>query len=653
MFNKYASIRQIEDRINVLNYSVSQQAKHLEEITNHYFENLTLIASRSSLKNAIEEYLENPDQEHLSVICNILTSIDSMSIIDKNFIDIDIIYDNEIISSSNSNKIGKKLFLSSKAINRLSLYNLYFEFYKENINSQKNIAFSVPIKIKNDKIIILRATQYSEKILDLVGSIKYIGKTCEAVMAISDENGRPIFLRDSIENNTTQILENSSIGQALKGKEGFLKTIDYRGIDVYAAILYNEKLDCGIVVKIDVAEVLETTKTIKNIFLIFFISFLTVTFLLFVILVIIIHKYQTKTNKINKLLTKQTEMLSESIDNSPIGIALVGVDGSWLQVNKKLCDIVGYTEKELLTLKWQDITHPNDLLSDQYLVDKLLRKEQNTYELEKRYIKKTGEIIPIQLNVAAIKDENNNIRYFISQIQDISKKKELDENLERFAYIASHDLREPMRTISSYIKLYISQDSIDLESKSKKYFNYITDASDRMTKMIDDLLDYSRVGRNIKIFPNNVNEIIETAIADLDVEIKKTKTIISVKFMNSPILNCDETQIYRLFQNLLSNAIKFHSPGKPPQITITQYTEKENYIITVEDNGIGIDKENHQKIFNMFERGKNIKNGGSGMGLAICQKIAKVHHGIIRLESQINQGSKFIVSLYRKLEPTE
>ncbi|NET89722.1 MAG: PAS domain S-box protein [Kamptonema sp. SIO1D9] len=216
--------------------------------------------------------------------------------------------------------------------------------------------------------------------------------------------------------------------------------------------------------------------------------------------------------------------------------------------------------------------------------------------------------------------------------------------LEQFAYVASHDLQEPLQTISSYVKLLEKRYSNLLDAKAKKYLYYITSGSSRMQALINDLLAYSRLGRNTKALQlTDCNLIIEQAKSNLRQIIRQNQATIINELL--PTLIADRSQLIQLFQNLISNAIKYRSEA-PPVIQISATLEEDGWCFAVRDNGIGINPKYRDRIFQIFQRLHTQEEyPGTGIGLAICQKIVESHGGRIWVDSSVEGGSVFYFTL--------
>jgi len=248
--------------------------------------------------------------------------------------------------------------------------------------------------------------------------------------------------------------------------------------------------------------------------------------------------------------------------------------------------------------------------------------------------------------------------YLIVQSEDITNQKSLikkfknlneeymaqNEELNQFAYLASHDLQEPLRTISGFISLLKVSYKNDLDEKSEKYMEYIESAIDRMQNMIDDILNYSKLKNGIEDLDEvNLKELIHEIYLDLKSLVDDGELTLITE--NLPTIRADKNLMYSLFQNLITNAVKYRSEELP--IIEIDWDENENYYkFTVKDNGIGIEKEYKNKIFDVFYRlHSKSKYEGTGIGLSICKKIIELHKGKIWVDSVLGIGSTFNFTL--------
>lgn len=219
-----------------------------------------------------------------------------------------------------------------------------------------------------------------------------------------------------------------------------------------------------------------------------------------------------------------------------------------------------------------------------------------------------------------------------------------NQELEQFAYIASHDLKEPLRTASSFSKLFEKKYKDALDEKGKMYLSHISGSHERMITLINGLLEYSHIGKEGEREILDCNRLISEVLEDLDQMIKENNAKVTCEKL--PVLEGFPTQLKLLFQNLITNAIKFRKKEVNPIIDITAQDNQNHWEVCVRDNGIGIEEAYYQKIFNIFQRLHTKKEyNGTGIGLAHCKKIVELHGGKIWVSSQPGTGSKFYFSI--------
>jgi len=224
-----------------------------------------------------------------------------------------------------------------------------------------------------------------------------------------------------------------------------------------------------------------------------------------------------------------------------------------------------------------------------------------------------------------------------------------NRELEQFAYVASHDLQEPLRTTAGFAELLQKQYMGRLDEKADKYLHFISDATDRMKTLIKDLLDFSRIGAAVELKKVDCNEIVKEMLDDISTAI--TEADASVVCGELPKLYGYSTELKLLFQNLVINAIKFRRGGVKPLVKIAAVKVDTYWEFSVNDNGIGIEMEHSERIFQIFQRlHTRTEYKGSGIGLSHCKKIVEIHHGKIWLQSQPGKGSTFYFILPGELK---
>lgn len=220
-------------------------------------------------------------------------------------------------------------------------------------------------------------------------------------------------------------------------------------------------------------------------------------------------------------------------------------------------------------------------------------------------------------------------------------------DLEQFAYAASHDLREPLRTIRSYMQLLEKRYAVKLDDSALEFIHFAADGAARMDELLQDLLKYSRIGRSgLQPSRLNLDQLLQKVLRNLDRQIKDTQAVVTV----SPLPEIDgyDAEILLLFQNLISNAIKFHRKGITPEINVSVSAMSSYYLFRISDNGIGIPAEFKDAIFTLFQRlHSRTEYEGTGIGLALCKKVVKSHMGEIWLDPAVTEGTTFCIQLPR------
>lgn len=373
----------------------------------------------------------------------------------------------------------------------------------------------------------------------------------------------------------------------------------------------------------------------------------------------------TERKRAEIALRDSEERFRAIFEQAAVGIAKTALSGQFMRVNPGFCQIVRYAESELLQHNWQAITHPDDIEADREYVRSLLAGKIKTFSLEKRLICKDEAVRWANVTVSAMRDVKGTPQYLICAIEDISQRKLVQEllqasvdtqtryaqeltrsnaELEQFAYVASHDLQAPLSTIAGYAQLLENRCHNQLDAQGNKFLRNIVNSCGRMQALIDDLLEYSRVGRSEKPFDViDCNLVFEDVCANLQLAIRQNQA--SVTKGDLPRVRGDSFQLLQLFQNLIGNAIKYRS-SEAPIVRVSAWPQGDSWVFSVQDNGIGIAEEYHPRIFQIFQRLHTQKQySGTGIGLAICQKIVDRHGGRLWVESEPNRGSTFYFSI--------
>jgi len=229
------------------------------------------------------------------------------------------------------------------------------------------------------------------------------------------------------------------------------------------------------------------------------------------------------------------------------------------------------------------------------------------------------------------------------QAQELARS---NAELEQFAYVASHDLQEPLRKVTNYTQLFVKRYAGHLDARADKYLDYIQDGTTRMQGLIQDLLTYSRVGRaEVALETVDMDEVFRKTLATLELTIADTQAEVTAVAL--PTIQANPTQMAQLLQNLLGNALKFRGDA-PPRIHVSAEPTPTDWVFTVRDNGIGLDPQYVERIFIIFQRlHTRAAYPGTGIGLAICKKIVERHGGRLWVESQLGHGATFSFTIPR------
>jgi two-component system, chemotaxis family, sensor kinase Cph1 len=323
------------------------------------------------------------------------------------------------------------------------------------------------------------------------------------------------------------------------------------------------------------------------------------------------------------------------------GILAISISSLWDHY------IIWFRPEEIQTVNWAG--NPNESYQKTILDNgKIYLSPRSSFELWKEKVNLKSlpwEKWEIQ---AAIELRNGIIDIILKQVDELAhltqELRRSNAELQQFAYVASHDLQEPLNQVVSYVQLLEMRYQDILDDNAKEFINFAVEGVTQMQQLIDDLLAYSRLGsRNKKFESTDLKLVFKRVLMNLQVKIEETKTIIDIPDL--PIVNGDDTQLLQLFQNLITNAIKFRNNNKP-EIKINVQENEDHWLFSVQDNGIGIDPQFKERIFVIFQRlHTRDEYPGTGMGLTICKRIVERHGGKIWVESELGQGATFYFTI--------
>ncbi len=356
---------------------------------------------------------------------------------------------------------------------------------------------------------------------------------------------------------------------------------------------------------------------------------------------------------------KANEQFKLVVESAPNAMLLVNESGEIVMINKQVEMLFGYTRNELLHQKIE------------MLIPERLHKIHNSHRSsfhanpqirpmgmgrDLHAVTKSGKEISIEIGLTPISKSEGN--FVLASIIDITERKRNEEalklytkriedknkELEQFTYIASHDLREPLNSITSLITYILHDEEYKGNKELYKLLSFIDQSSTRMVALVEGLLDFTRLGKNAELVFVDLNELLNSVLSDLASIMKKKNCKVNVDSL--PKIRVYELEIRLLFQNLIVNAIKYSKEHVPPEIEINARQENSHWIFSVKDNGIGIPSDQFEKVFLLFQRlhGRN-EYEGVGIGLAHCRKIIELHDGVIWVESEVDKGSIFYFSI--------
>ncbi len=338
-------------------------------------------------------------------------------------------------------------------------------------------------------------------------------------------------------------------------------------------------------------------------------------------------------------------------DAMPQIVWVARADGEYEYYNHRWNEYTGLDTQPGAAEVWQRVSNPTDL-SASLERWRHARETGDTYQIEHRLRRHDGEFRWFLTRALPVLDEDGAIQRWYGTSTDIHDQKWIEEelraansDLQQFAYAASHDLQEPLRNMSLYSQLLDRRYRDLLDGDAAQFLAYIVDGAQRMTELLRDVLEYSRLTGPAGQKPVEIDcdEAVEECLMNLAAVIADSGA--SVTFGPLPRLPIAKFHLVQLFQNLLSNAIKYHRPGVPAIVTVSANRGDAGWVFEVRDNGIGIEQPYQTQIFALFKRLHKDQFPGTGIGLAICQKIVERYGGKIWVESELNQGSSFFFSV--------
>lgn len=376
----------------------------------------------------------------------------------------------------------------------------------------------------------------------------------------------------------------------------------------------------------------------------------------------------TRRRSAEALHRETAELFETAFHDAPIGMGLTTPEGLWLKVNRALCDITGYSEADLLERSFQDITHPDDLAADAENVEEFVMGRRRSMRVDKRYIRKDGSIVAVQLDTSLVCDSDGKPRYFIAEIQDVTRQREdastlaaakaalqgqveqleeLDGMKEEFISLVTHELRTPLTSVTGYLDAVLD-DELSAD-ESRHFLSVARRNAQRLVDLVEDLLLIRRIesDREEVVFESvDIAELSRLAAESLQPVAAENDVSLSADVPDVATVAGDRRRLGQIVDNLLSNAIKYTPAGGAATISVAG--DHKNVWIEVADTGIGIPAAEHGHLFEPFFRASNVTSSampGSGLGLVVTLRLVEAHHGTIDVDSAEGRGSKFTVRL--------
>ena len=529
--------------------------------------------------------------------------------------------------------------------------------------------------LHSDACLIMLQCDARQVLFPMVQSWPTSRATAETLL-VSQEGDSVVILNDlrdrpgsALRRRIALTQQDSPAVMAVRGRTGLVEGVDYRGVKVWAVLSAIPDSPWYLVAKIDAQEALAVWRTEAGFIL------TLVSLLIAVILTSTGFAWQQWARM---RLQEQATATRQAADDRfrryfdlPMhGVAITSPEKGWLQVNDQICSLLGYTREELTALTWAQMTHPDDLAADIAQFDRVVAGEIDQYHLDKRFIRKDGTVVWTSLAVGCVRKTGGAVDYFIAMVDDITERKRAEEDvrqlnaeleqrvsertrqleaankeLEAFSYSLAHDLRAPLRAIHGFIGILQEDFAPQLTPEAQRHLTVISSESLRMGRLIDELLNFSRLGRQ----PLKRGVVAHAELVSRAQELLRPTLVgrkVNVTVGELPECPGDPELLLQVWVNLLSNAFKYTGTRAGAEITIGGRVETGEAIYFVKDNGVGFDMKYIDKLFGVFQRlHSNTEFEGVGVGLSLVQRIVQRHGGRVWAEGKVDQGATFYFAL--------
>jgi PAS domain S-box-containing protein len=346
------------------------------------------------------------------------------------------------------------------------------------------------------------------------------------------------------------------------------------------------------------------------------------------------------------------ERFRRAFDDAPIGMALVAPAGQWLRVNHALCEMLGFTEAELLRTDFQSLTHPDDLEADVALVSRALAGEIPSFQLEKRYLDRDDRIVYAMLSVSLVRDRDGTPLYFISQIENVGHRREMDRLKSEFVSSVSHELRTPLTSIRGSLGLLSAGVLGELTERARNMVRIALSNCERLVGIINNILDIEKIGAGrlaLELQRVDAGTLLRRAVEANEPYAAKYEVRIRLADAGDGLeVQADPDRLMQVLANLLSNAAKFSPAGSEVTARVAAAGEAVRFEIT--DPGQGIPEEFRGRVFERFAQAdaSNSRSApGTGLGLYISRQLIEAMHGTIGFSTATGEGTTFYFELPR------
>src|SRR5262249_18380658 len=356
------------------------------------------------------------------------------------------------------------------------------------------------------------------------------------------------------------------------------------------------------------------------------------------------------------------ERYRATFDNAPLGIMHVDLERRITHVNPKLCQILGYTQEELIGNPVEMVIHPDARGTDRHrrYTEPMLAGKIQSDVSERPYLRKDGSTVWVHRTISLVRDAAGAPQYFVRIVEDVTERKELEpraavrtaqleatnKELESFSYSVSHDLRSPLRAIGGYARMLEEDYGPQLDEEAKHWLTIVRKEAGRMAELIDDLLAFSRLGReHLKSAAIDMIAVGQGGCAEIRAG---AGSVSRIEVASLPPALGDRAMLRQVWVNLISNAIKYSAKCDQSRVQISGQELQDETVYRIEDNGVGFDMRYYNKLFGVFQRLHSAEEfAGTGIGLAIVQRVVVRHRGRVWAESEPGRGATFYFSLPR------